>query len=74
MNVIEADKLTEKCMKVILSCRNMDQLMVAHIYAERVLKKINNEIGLAKYSRPEKLIERSIGYALRKVGGYIELV
>ena len=63
MNIEEADKLINKAMTVILSCKTMDQLKTAVLYSNLVYKVLSNEIGLGRTMKFITLIERSIGFA-----------
>lgn len=63
MDIEEANKLVNKSMKVILSCKNLDQLNIAVRYASLVYNKISRTIGLVNNSQFISLTERSIGFA-----------
>jgi len=63
MDINQANVLVNKSMKVILSCKNLEQLSVAVKYADLVYKKISRTIGLVNNTQFISLIERSIGFA-----------
>ena len=69
MNNKEANKIVRKCMNVIVSCKNQDQLNVAVKYAGLAYKVLSREIGLVNNTNFILLIERSIGFALCNIGG-----
>ena len=59
----EAKNLVNRAMKIILSCRSLDQLHVAVKYADLTYRKISKTIGLVNTVNFVRLIERSIGFA-----------
>ena len=63
MEIEEANNLVNKGMKVILSCKNIDQLDNAVKYADLVYRVLAREIGLINNTQFISLIERSIGFA-----------
>ena len=68
MNREEAKKIVNKCMNVILSCKNQDQLHIAVNYSFLAYRLIEKEIGLINNCNFITLIERSIGYAQCSIG------
>ena len=59
----KAKELVNKSMKVILSCKTLEQLNAAVRYAGLVYKKLGQEIGLINNMNFVCLTERSIGFA-----------
>jgi hypothetical protein len=72
MELEEAEKLVNKAMSVILSCRTMDQLSNAVTYSRLVYKLLAKEIGLVNNSNFICLIERSMGYAQCRIESITE--
>lgn len=68
MEIEEGNALVEKAMKVILSCKTVDQLHIAMRYAGRVYSKLQREIGMINGTRFSPKIERSIGFAQCSIG------
>jgi len=64
----EAKKIVNKCMSVILSCKNQDQLHIAVNYSSLAYRLLAKEIGLINNMNFISLIERSIGYAQCSMG------
>jgi hypothetical protein len=62
MTQAEANKLVNKSMKVILSCKNLDQLHIAVKYADLVYRKLAQGVGLVNNTQFICLTERAIGY------------
>jgi len=67
MNHKEAEKLVDKCMKIILSCENIGQLNVAQKFSRRVYLAIPRDMAMADKLKFISSIETSIGYALCSV-------
>ena len=63
----EAKTLTDKAMKVILSCNSMDQLNNAVQYANLTYRRLSNHVGMVNFTRFSMVIERSIGFAQCKI-------
>lgn len=63
MNRASAKKLVDKCMRVIISCENQEQLNSAVKYSGFAYKILAREMGLIHNMNFITLIERSVGYA-----------
>jgi len=63
----DADALVKKCMRVILSCKNNDQLNNAINYCDLAYKILNKHIGFVNRAKFASKMERSIGYALCEI-------
>ncbi len=63
----DADALVKKCMRVILSCKNNDQLNNAINYCGLAYKILNKHIGSVNRTKFASKMDRSIGYALCQI-------
>jgi len=72
MQIKKADELVNKSMKVILSCKTLEQLNVALEYSKLLYKKLSGEVSLSLKFRYLMLIERSIGFAQCQIKQYQE--
>jgi hypothetical protein len=63
MVISEANEMVNKAMKVILSCKSVDQLNNAIEFARLVHRQLSKEIGFVNSTKFHTLIERSIGFA-----------
>lgn len=61
MEYKEAKAIVDKCMHVIVSCKNQDQLNIAVKYSRLTYKLLAKEIG--NNMNFISLVERSIGWA-----------
>lgn len=68
MNIDEADKLANKCVSVVLSCKNYKQLDNAIKYTVLTYKKLGKHRDLVNKVRFIAKIQLSIGF----VKGYIK--
>ena len=63
----DADVLVKKCMRVILSCKNDDQLSNAIKYCNLAYKILCNELGAVNMTNFASTMERCVDYALCQI-------
>lgn len=75
MDKQQAQKIVDKCMLVILSCKTHNQLCTAVKYSDFAYRLLQKEIGLINNMNFLCLIERSIGFAQCQIkGSHSELI
>ena len=67
MDIEEANKLVNKSMKVIRSCKTMSQLKVAISHVDLFYNRISRTFGLVNGTKIMSLTDRSIDFALRQI-------
>ncbi len=63
----QTGELINKCMRVILSCKNYDQLNNATNYCDLAYKILTKQAGTFNRTIFNRLMQRSIGYALCEI-------